>query len=1429
MLRPIRSCLQFFHSLVPCVVFAIVFVEGTAACAQDDEFSPGLIARYAHDENVEEAAVRTDPVIAFHWGSRPPDRRLSQGDFSAHWQGYLMSQARGTYRLRAFAAGRVTIELNGEVLLDETSAEPCWLDAQPIDLSFDWHPLEVTFERTSDDPRIALYWEGPGFQLEPITSRWFFHDPDETPPDDFARGATLVRALRCAACHELPGELAPSPAPALDQLSGNIAAEWLVDWLSKAQAEASTGCESVTRRMPHFSLQDDEAADITAYLLRDQKQPGDKPRKIDAKARDAGEQLFLTLGCLACHRVGELGQSGLFGGGNLSRIAAKRSRDFFARWLADPSKSNRHHRMPVFELSKEEREQLSAYLSTLGEHATGGPASRPEDSIQRGRKLVEQKGCSTCHLVSEVHQPRELTRSKIPPNFDASQACVGDPDAATNRPGYCLTQDDTEAVRDYLSAIADVKKRALPAESGRWLLAEHNCLACHARDGSVGLAEQLPAVAQAHSKLGALLPAMTPPPLTSVGDKLHDAALKDAVARKSPVHRPWLLVRMPRFNLSDEQLDLIVRQFVDVDRIPPFEIETADAPSDSALTIAGPRLVTTDGFGCTSCHQVGDVLPPDAPLNARGADLSQLGRRIRHEWFDRWVRNPVRIVPNMEMPSVQLAVGGVLDENLDHQLAAVWHVLNQPGFEPPRPNAVRIVRRSGIQERNERAIVLTDVLYRDEQIFVKPFLIGFPNRHSALFDLESGRITGWWIGDVARQRTEGKTWFWESAGTDLLKQTADEAELTLVHGDDAFVPIRTGQFITEADRWWHMDGQREQHPMGGVQFDYRLLFQGQDNARVVSKVREHVAPIWSDESSRESGWRRDVTIAEALANSRFRLRLLGKEAMANARVGDFGRELTLGDGTRIRVVFPHDARFEKDGSLLSSTMGRWDTAQFKLEYLTMLPVDQFPVVPPAFDPPAALTLDVVPGFEATQLPLAEDLMPTALAWEPEGTIVVTSLKGRVWLGRDTDDDGLEDELQPFGDELAAPFGVFVQPHKNIDVINKYALLRLRDINDDGQYDETVTLASGWGHTTDYHDWATGLPRDEDGNYYIALSCQQDERSEPAAYLRGKVVKLARRTDQTGRASAGTPDDPRIFTLEPLSSGHRFPIGIARSRDGELFVSDNQGNFNPFNELNHVMRDSHYGFINANERKKDFQPNLTAPAIDIPHPWTRSVNGICFLETPAAVKESSGRDVFGPFAGHLVGCEYDTRRLIRMSLQKVGDTYQGAAYPFSFDKPPSGPPLLGPLCCAVAPDGDLYIGSIRDSGWGGANNIGTLVRIRPKGADLPTGIAEVRATATGFTIDFTNPVDPTRAADRSNYSLLSYTRVSTPAYGGPDVNRRAEPIAGIDVSRDGQSAALKFDELRAGYVYEFNIKNLNADQQTLFFPAEAHYTLRVIPE
>jgi hypothetical protein len=183
----------------------------------------------------------------------------------------------------------------------------------------------------------------------------------------------------------------------------------------------------------------------------------------------------------------------------------------------------------------------------------------------------------------------------------------------------------------------------------------------------------------------------------------------------------------------------------------------------------------------------------------------------------------------------------------------------------------------------------------------------------------------------------------------------------------------------------------------------------------------------------------------------------------------------------------------------------------------------------------------------------------------------------------------------------------------------------------------------------------------------------------------------------------------------------------------------------------------------------------------------------------------------------------------MSLDKVNGEFQGCAYPLSIPPDDVEKGLLGPIVCAIKPTtGELYVGEIRDSGWGASNNIGQIVKIKIEPEKLPCGIAEVRATSAGFTIDFIQPVDKAKAADLASYSIQSYRRESTPAYGGPDLDRRAETISTVDLSADGKRVTLTLPELRRGHVYELRTKNLAPGSET-FHPGEAHYTLNQIPD
>jgi mono/diheme cytochrome c family protein len=1363
--------------------FAILFsmTLGTLAVAQDDEdeeepeFVAGWVGTYGDDAG--NAVRRIDESIAFQWQTGRADERLVAGPLKVQWEGVLLTRTAGSYQFASYAAGKLDFRVNNATWLEVDNSSAKWKVSEPLEFGFGWHAVRMRLETGTPRAEVRLFWRGPGFDWEPLNPGNMFHRTEASPKSEFSAGKTLATALRCASCHGGDQLATPSLTPGSDRINR----AWVAQYLQRSGKNDQSGAANIDRqhrRMPYFDLTQQEASDLATYISTDDGRVSRKP--LDRKVAAAGHDLFLKRGCVACHRIDNIGSIDWLDGGDLSDVGAKRSLEYLRKWLEKPGDVQPHHRMPKFVWTDNELNQMKTYLASTAAPSPHGNRG----NAQRGARLYKQLECASCH--SQDGKPTSKPPNK-PPNKPLSRAskwedsCAGSvPGGVKSRPRYRLNDTQQSQLKIFYSQRRDsAEAKPSPWQLGVKVFSEQNCVACHARGSQPGIASKLRAVADQHPKMAAELPAVTPPSLNSVGDKLNVDALQKAIRRDGDPHRDWLTVQMPKFELEPVEEAALIAYLQGSDAFPAGGPQGEFATAPANLGNVGARLVTTDGFGCTSCHRVGKYKPPKAPLNARGPDLAMLGKRVNRQWFERWVRNPARIVPHMEMPSIKTPIHGVLNEDLDVQLASVWEVLNRPGFSPPAANPLRTVRRSGAS-KTERSVTLTDVVRLGDQKLIKPLIVGLPNRHNLLFDLETASLAMWWTGDTARQRTEGKTWFWEVANPSLLPATERTPDVRLVKGDRQIAPIQHGQFITEFD-WIRYEG-------AGLRFAYRLFFPPEVTTSPVLVI-ESLAALPGRGNTNESGWHRKVELQNVPDGWQAEFQVLPWNDSATAP--------TQG---QVVVTTPD---VEQPTQWLASDNNRW-----QIEYRTRQLIDQFVSAPVETVAQEIGALpDIVPGFRASALAVNSTIMPTGLTWLPDGRMVVCSLKGRVWV---LNAAGATQPMTQLSDELAAPYGAAVGDGY-VDVINKYAVLRLFDRDGDGFAEEVRTVASGWGHTADYHDWALGMPLRDDGGYYISVACQQDDRSLAGALHRGVVAELVPKEP--------TSADPRLFDLQPISSGHRFAMGIARNKKGQLFVTDNQGNYNPYNELNHVLPGKRYGFINKWERKADFNPPLTNPAINIPHPWTRSVNGICFLEAKA-------ENGFGPFTGHLVGCEYDTRRIIRLSLQPVDGQLQGAAYPLSRYQPVEGRTFLGPLVAAVSPEGSLFVGGIRDSGWGGSNNIGALTRLDFDPESLPAGIAEVRATSDGFEIDWTQPIDEQKAVKTDQYLVESARRESTPKYGGDDIARRAERVVNVEVVSPTR-VRLQLAELREGFVYEIRVRNIAKSGET-FFPAEAFYTMRAIP-
>lgn len=1396
-----------------------------AASAQDDPLA-GILVEYAPRSGP--SLRRIEHELGTQLVAGLPATIPHRFPLTITWQGWWLPDGRGSHRWLLSGKGSAKLELGGlaavPIELQESSSQGVSFDAARAD----WTEfrLQVTFADPTGSVRVA--WQGPGFLPEPFPLHRLGHDPD-----DRAQQITLaeqrVSELRCGNCHQqLPQSTHQLSAPDLSLRVRSTDAAWLRERIVH-HFESITPNEDAAaiRSALKFPLETQELDDLIAYLSSQAKttSPTNTELPKELGNPEAGRTLLHTIGCTACHDADQdlRGESTL--GFGLQNVAGRRTIDFLDQWLKNPTAVDPHAAMPAIALSESERSDL---LAAFGEATRTRPqlfSIQDDQAIDRGKQLYQQWHCGQCH---DSHLPApSLSR---PQDWDSGCLTKNDSPATPFTPQLLLPEDERRAIREYLAHLETSNPEDFAAQIPRGttadLLATRHCFRCHDRGRREDAAQTR---GQAFRDLDPDARARwRAPALDSIGDKFKRDALVSILTQGSQ-RRDWFTLRMPRHALGTSDNDdgsEVVSRVVDwlqtIDRLERSLVPEPLIVSETEAKSHGSRLVSSSGFGCISCHRIGGRSPFNAPVHATGPPLERLDQRLERAWFDRWVRAPARLVPNMEMPSFRLPVHGVLENDLDRQLATVWQSLSQEDFQLANNEPERILQQPGTSP--SPAMVLTDVVRQDDRQWIAAWIAGLSNRHNLLFDGQTGSLAAWWFGDVARQYTEGKSWYWQPGGYLLAMQDGSSAvsEWQIESRDQIVAPSPQGQFVSEVEAWNLEEDSVTLH---------RSLHFSQESATGDLHLEETFTPLPSDANtnldstpqftSSESGFRRHIIIrGDTIPTLLFSLSgftdnpqpwspeteirwTLGTDPYRTVRLVESSiAPILVTEGTQLRLV---PAEESKEISLV-------------LEYRCELAADSLPF-------PARLQnhfesldstprLDVVPGFESTLIAAGTPWMPTGLSWAANGDLFVTSLNGSIWRVS-ANSAGQPMTAERFSDGFAAPFGVHATD-RYVDVIHKSGLMRLWDRNHDGRADQIRTLARGWGHTADYHDWAVGLPRDSRGNYWIALSCRQDERSDPATALRGTLLRLC-------------PEDPAQETtpyrIETMADGLRFPVGMTINSTDEVFFTDNQGNYNPFNELNVFRPQAHYGFLNAWQARSGPSPPETPPAIAIPHPWTRSVNGLALLELP---KPSTTQSGFGPWSGHFVACEYDTQRLVRLSLETIEGVQQGAVYPFSTGSAASQAQLLGPLTVAVSPTGELLVGAIRDSGWGGGDNIGRLLRLQFRESLIPPGIAEVKATSNGFDVRFTQPITPEIAADPKNWTVRSYRRASTPEYGGPDLDSRGEPIRHIQIAPDRQSAEIICQEpLRRGFVYRIETSDLSATGS--FFPAEAHYSLHAVPQ
>ena len=182
-----------------------------------------------------------------------------------------------------------------------------------------------------------------------------------------------------------------------------------------------------------------------------------------------------------------------------------------------------------------------------------------------------------------------------------------------------------------------------------------------------------------------------------------------------------------------------------------------------------------------------------------------------------------------------------------------------------------------------------------------------------------------------------------------------------------------------------------------------------------------------------------------------------------------------------------------------------------------------------------------------------------------GRVAVAIRKGEIWiLGGVYDDPPENVSFEKFAEGLHEPLGLIYRDGEFLTV-QRSELTSIRDRSGDGTADEYTTIAKGWGVTGHYHEYAYGPKLDRDGNMWLTLNIGlglKDEHRRRA--IRDPVLGVTQGRWR-GWGMKVTPQGELI----PVCAGMRSPCGIGANAAGDMFYTDQQGNWVATNSLHHM--------------------------------------------------------------------------------------------------------------------------------------------------------------------------------------------------------------------------------------------------------------------
>ena len=416
--------------------------------------------------------------------------------------------------------------------------------------------------------------------------------------------------------------------------------------------------------MPNFRLSEQDARDIATYLFSLSSPPSYAASSYmdDANLKDKGKALIKQYGCAGCHEIKGFEDEQRIGKELTVEGATPIERLDFALQTKHAEEG-----LEPIELLKKEREEKKLEEKPWYNHKGFFTHKITQPSIYDEGKEKDQKDRLR---MPQPYMPAEW-RNALTTFLLGSVGTEG-----ANVPGSLFYNPQDQRRQDI--------------QNGWWVIKKYNCQGCHQLQvGQRSVVMDLPFYQSPEGK------DLLPPRLTSEGARvdpawllkfLHDPSLsgektteqaKQIAALPSPspqaapqpgaspaansqaAHllpqpgldrngvRPYLQFRMPTFNFSPNELQVLVRFFMAMSGQQDPYIKEPLPPLTAQERLLARQLFTS-GTPCLKCHITGD---PGHDAKAIAPNFLLASERLKPDWTFRWLLDPAQISPGTAMPS----------------------------------------------------------------------------------------------------------------------------------------------------------------------------------------------------------------------------------------------------------------------------------------------------------------------------------------------------------------------------------------------------------------------------------------------------------------------------------------------------------------------------------------------------------------------------------------------------------------------------------------------------------------------------------------------------------------------------------------------------------------------------------------------------------